>query len=126
MAAREEGLDLSGVVFMGGGEPPTPAKVRAICDTGAHYIPSYVTSETGPIGYGCRLPADENDQHFFRGAFALIPFPREVSGTGLKVDAFHFTTLLPTAPKIMLNVESDDYGAIEKRRCGCPMERSMT
>ena len=38
------------------------------------------------------------------------------------MDAFYFTTLLSTAPKIMLNVESDDYGVIENRACGCPLE----
>jgi hypothetical protein len=38
------------------------------------------------------------------------------------VHAFYFTTLLPTAPKLMLNVESDDYGLIESRPCGCLLE----
>jgi hypothetical protein len=38
------------------------------------------------------------------------------------VDAFNFTTLLPSAPKLLLNVESDDYGIIETRSCGCPLE----
>jgi hypothetical protein len=38
------------------------------------------------------------------------------------VPAFHFTTLLPTAPKLLLNVESDDYGVLETRSCGCPLE----
>jgi hypothetical protein len=38
------------------------------------------------------------------------------------VEAFCFTALLPTAHKILLNVESDDYGLIERRSCGCPLE----
>jgi hypothetical protein len=38
------------------------------------------------------------------------------------VDAFLFTTLLPSAPKLLLNVESDDYGVVEERRCGCGLE----
>jgi hypothetical protein len=29
---------------------------------------------------------------------------------------------LPTAPKLLLNVESDDYGTIESRACGCALE----
>jgi hypothetical protein len=123
LAAREVGLDLRGTVFMGGGEPPTPAKVKAIKSTGARLVPSYVTAETGPIGYGCVHPADENDQHFYKDAFAVIQFPREVPGAGIKVNAFSFTTLLATAPKLMLNVESDDYGTIERRPCGCPLEK---
>jgi hypothetical protein len=32
------------------------------------------------------------------------------------------TSLMPTAPKILLNVEIDDYGTVEERRCGCPLE----
>jgi hypothetical protein len=37
------------------------------------------------------------------------------------VDAFLVTSLLPPAPKILLNVETGDYGLIERRACGCEM-----
>jgi hypothetical protein len=60
--------------------------------------------------------------HFIKDALALIKYPRSVPGSQKTVEAFHYTTLLPTAPKLMLNVESDDYGVIEKRSCGCPLE----
>jgi hypothetical protein len=53
---------------------------------------------------------------------ALIGFPRRVPGANLSVDAFHFTTLDPLAPALLLNVEIDDYGIIETRACGCPLE----
>jgi hypothetical protein len=122
VAAREEGLDLKGATFIGGGEPPTPAKVREITRTGARWVPTYPFSETGVVGLGCARPADGNDLHFLKDALALIQFPRQVSTSGITVDAFHFTTLLPTAPKLLLNVESDDYGVIETRSCGCPLE----
>ena len=46
-----------------------------------------------------------------------------VPGTSVTVPAFNFTTLLPTAPKLLLNVEIDDYGTIEERPCGCELER---
>ena len=32
------------------------------------------------------------------------------------------TTLLLSTPKIMLNVDSGDYGEICRRDCGCPMD----
>jgi hypothetical protein len=32
---------------------------------------------------------------------------------------FFSPPLLPSAPKILLNVESDDYGVMETRSCGC-------
>jgi hypothetical protein len=122
VAAQELGLSLAGATFMGAGEPPTPAKVRQITRTGARYIPTYWFVEGGPIGIGCLRPADTNDTHHFKDCTALIQYPRRVPGSDLTVDAFHFTSLLPTAPKILLNAESDDYGIIEHRSCGCPLE----
>ena len=122
LAAWEEGLDLTGATFMGGGEPPTPAKVRMITRSGARYVPTYFFTEAGAIGLGCARPVDGNDLHFMRGSLALISYPREIPGVGITVNAFCFTSLLPTAPKLLLNVESDDYGLIEERSCGCPLE----
>jgi hypothetical protein len=122
LAAGEEGLDLTGAIFSGGGEPPTPAKLLEITRSGARCFPTYAFTEVGSVGMSCARPVDENDQHFLKDAIALVPYPCQVPGTEISVDAFHFTTLLPTAPKLMLNVESDDYGVIETRSCGCPLE----
>jgi hypothetical protein len=74
------------------------------------------------VGWGCVKPADINDLHFFKDGLALIQYPRQVPGSDITVDAFNFTTLLPTASKVMLNVENDDYGILETRSCGCPLE----
>ena len=38
------------------------------------------------------------------------------------VNAFLVTSLLPSSPKILINVESGDYGCRETRACGCPYE----
>ncbi len=122
LAAREERLDLKGVTLMGGSEPSTPSKVREITSSGANWVPNYFFVEAGAIGWGCKNPVDTNDLHFFKDILALIQYPRQVPGSEVTVDAFHFTSLLPTAFKLMLNVESDDYGIIEKRSCGCLME----
>jgi hypothetical protein len=122
IAAWEEGLNLTRATFMGGGEPPTPAKVREITRTGARWVPTYFFAEAGPIGLGCVRPTDCNDLHFLKDHLALIQCLRQVASSEITVPAFCFTTLLPTAPKLMLNVESDDYGVIEHRSCGCPLE----
>jgi hypothetical protein len=122
LAAQEAGIDLTGATFTVGGEPPTPAKMQAIARTGARCFPTYTFAEAGRIGMGCGRPVDGNDLHFFKDAFALIQYPRQVPGSDYTVPAFHFTSLLPTAPKLMLNVETDDYGVIETRACGCPWE----
>jgi hypothetical protein len=122
LAAGEEGIDLTGGVILAGGETPTPAKVRTVKESGARWIPTYHFTDSGIVGMGCSNPADGNDIHFFKDIMALVQYPRRIDGTGIEVEAFNFTSLLPTAPKIMLNVESDDYGTIERRSCGCPLE----
>ena len=122
LAAREKGLDLKGAVFTGGGEPPTPAKVTEVKRSGVRLIPNYFFSEIGIAAMGCVHPIDENDLHLFRDILALISHPRLVPNSVMTVNAFYFTTLLPTAPKLMMNVESDDYGLVENRSCGCPLE----
>ncbi len=122
IAAREAGLDLRGASFWGGGEPPTPAKVREITACGARWIPNYPFAEGGRVGIGCARPLDGNDVHFFKDSLALIQHARQVPGMDVTVPSFHFTTLLPTAPKLLLNVESDDYGVLETRSCGRPLE----
>jgi hypothetical protein len=122
IAARQEGLDFTGVTLMGGSEPSTPAKVQEIKRTGARWAPNYFFVEAGAIGWGCANPVDTNDIHFFKDMLALIQNPRKVPSSKITIDAFYFTSLLPTAPKLLLNVESDDYGIIENRSCGCPLE----
>ena len=74
------------------------------------------------VGIGCGNPIDGNDQHFAKDVLALVQHPRVVPGFDVTVPAFYLTSLLPTAPKLLLNVETDDYGDIEMRRCGCPLE----
>lgn len=119
LAARDAGLDLSGVKIIGGGEPPTLAKMKAIAEVGARFIPTYAFTEAGQIAVGCVTPVDENDLHLQSDSLALIQSSRPVPGFDLSVDAIYYTTLLTSAPKIMLNIESDDYGVIERRSCGC-------
>jgi hypothetical protein len=122
LAAQAEGLDLNGVTITGGGEPPTPAKVSAIKQSGARFIPNYGMSEAGQPGSGCASPVDGSDVHLFKDAIALFTHPYRVDAFGVTVPAFNLTTLLPTTPKVMLNVQTDDYGIVEERRCGCELE----
>lgn len=119
LAAQSEGLDLTGLTLVGGSEPTTPEKVAGITKTGARYFPQYASSEAGRIANGCVNPLDCTDVHLATDCFALIPHTHAVENFGLNVSAFHLTTLLPAAPKIMLNVEMDDYGIMEERDCGC-------
>ncbi|MFW6198367.1 MAG: hypothetical protein ACOC5E_00940 [Acidobacteriota bacterium] len=123
LAAERAGIDLTGGSFHGGGEPFTPAKRAAIERVGARYVPIYVSEDTGPMGVPCVNPVEENDQHLLEDNLALIQHPREVAGSGVEVDAFYFTSLRYKASKLLLNMESDDYGIVEERACGCPLEQ---
>jgi hypothetical protein len=122
VAARAAGLDLTGVTITGGGEPPTPAKVSEMRRSGARYIPNYGISEAGQPGSGCANPVDGSDVHLFKDSIALFTHPYRVDAFDVTVPAFNVTTLLLTAPKIMLNCQTDDYGVVEERRCGCELE----
>jgi hypothetical protein len=121
LAARAHRIDLSRALFMGSGEPTTAAKAAPILAAGARFRPTYASSETGGIGLPCAAPVDTTDVHFVADTLALIEWPRELPH-GRSVGAFHLTTLLPTAPKILFNVEYDDCGIVEERACGCPLE----
>jgi hypothetical protein len=121
LAAREAGLDLSGAAFIIAGEPVTEAKAREISRSGAHYFSTYGFTEAGRIGMGCAHPADQTDVHLLSDCFALFAHSRPAPYSDVEVPAFNVTSLLPTAPKLLLNVESDDYGAVETRQCGCPL-----
>jgi hypothetical protein len=52
----------------------------------------------------------------------VITHPRVLPDAG-QVPAFNVTSLLPSTPKILVNAESDDYGILEERTCGCPLGR---
>jgi len=120
LAAREKGINLNGLKFRGCGEPLTAAKHKIIDSCGAKYILYYAFTEIGLAGSLCLDPLAIDDIHLFKNFVALISRKREFAGSS--IDAFLFTTLLPSAPKILLNVESGDYGEIETRRCGCPYD----
>jgi hypothetical protein len=122
-AAVGAGIDLTGAWFWISGEPLTPAKVAGIRRSGADCFPSYGAVETGRIGMGCAAPLDATDVHLALDACAIVQYPRQLPQAQTTVPAFYITMLLLAAPKLMLNVELDDYGVMEERRCGCPLER---
>ncbi len=122
IAAREAGLDMSGVTFTGAGEPATDGKVAQIEAVGARFISNYGMSDSGMPGPGCARRVGASDYHLLTDTYALFTNPHWVEAFGATVPAFVLTTLLPIAPKVMLNVETDDFGIVEERHCGCELE----
>jgi hypothetical protein len=120
-AAHERGLPLAGVAFVTLGEPFTRAKAAAIAATGARAVVRYAFTEAGILGFACATPRASDDLHFYRNAYALIERTRTVGPDGPSVAALLVTSLLPTTPKILLNVESGDCARIEHGECGCAL-----
>jgi hypothetical protein len=121
VAAIEAGLDLTGTVLYMAGEPLTPAKAQRISESGARRVTDYGAAEMGRIGLGCAAPASESDVHVLLDTTFVLAHPREVPASGEVVSSFHITTLHPSTPKLLLNVEFDDCGILEERSCGCAL-----
>ena len=118
-AAREIGLDLSGVVFFAIGEPFTEARRRIVAEAGASAVPAYAFNEAGTLGFACREARRSDDVHLFSNHYGLIQRSRLIGDSAVAVDAFLVTSLLTTGPKVLLNVESGDHGIVTRRPCGC-------
>ena len=122
VAARENGISLQGVTCMGGSEPASVAKVRGIRQSGASYVTNYSMNEAGMIGGPCANGMDDTDVHLWSDALALVPGSRIPDSADESVVSFSLTSLMRTAPKMLINVDIDDYGILERRRCGCLLD----
>jgi hypothetical protein len=121
-ASRQRQLDLSGTTFVVTGEPLTETKMKEIRTAGANVISVYVIAEVGNVGFSCAgQTVAPDDIHLFKESHAVIQHRKETTFSGAPVDAFLFTTLSDKAAKMLLNVESGDYGVIETRQCGCQL-----
>jgi hypothetical protein len=116
-AAVAERLSLDGARFVVLGEPFTEAKRRTIRASGADAVVRFAFTEAGIIGYGCLAPQEPDDLHPFTDAFAIGRHRR--TWRDATVEPLLFTGLLPTAPKILLNVESGDTADPVDGGCGC-------
>ena len=120
LAAKEQGLDISGSFFSVGGEPYTSTKAKIMAERGSRAVSNYGMAEIGTAGIPCATPTALDDVHLLTDKVAVIQYPKSLGAGGLSVGALIYTTILPSCPKLMLNVESGDYGVLEDRLCGCP------
>lgn len=123
-AALQMDASLEGATFICGGEPFTEAKRDAIRRAGATALPHYGFVTGGSVGYGCGHPAHADEVHVHRHTMALIPAPEGHPAGVASVRPFLFTSLLPSDPWLLFNVENGDYGILEERDCGCALERA--
>ena len=121
--ASEMGVSLEGTKFIVGGEPVSEGKREVIKQVGADTIPRYAFSGGGNVGYGCANPIYTDDIHFNAHKLALISHPRTLLDESLGVRPLLFTALHPSATRVLFNVENGDYATMEKRNCGCGLEK---
>lgn len=119
LAAQELGIRLDGATMRLASEPLTPVRRRQIEASGARALAGYGSIETGVIALGCGHPQAADDVHLLTDAFALIDHPYSVPGSDTEVRAFNLTGLRPSAPKVMLNYQIDDFGEVRSRTCDC-------
>jgi hypothetical protein len=119
-AAQERELDISGTFFRVGGEPLTVTRAAIFRAAGCEVACHYAMGEQGLLGIGCASPNAVDDVHMLLDKVAVIQ--REISlAPDFSVLGNLYTTLIRTPPKLMLNVESDDYGSLEHRACSCKL-----
>ena len=121
-AATQRGLSLEGACFITLGEPYTGGKRQVVEAAGARTLVRYAFTEAGIIGYGCAAPRESDDMHFSSDSYGLIERERTVGEHGPTVRALLFTSLLASAPKILLNVESGDSAVLDQHRCDCRLD----
>jgi phenylacetate-coenzyme A ligase PaaK-like adenylate-forming protein len=120
LAARW-GVELDGVSILAGMEPLTPGKAAEVKARGARIGSIYGLTEAGIAAVPCGDPVEPDDMHLAMHDLALIPHRRSY-GEVEALDAFMLTSLTSTPPKVLLNVETDDFGTLARRRCGCPLD----
>jgi hypothetical protein len=123
-AALDRGLDIRGTLFLVSGERLTDAKRAVLEHAGGEPFARYGISELGFVGHGCRAMTHGDCVHLYSNALAAITHRRTAPLTDMGVDSLLYTTLLPTAPLVLINFEVTDSGVLEKANCDCEFSRT--
>ncbi len=118
-SAYSNNIDISGTTFWLAGEPITEAKAKVIGSTGCFILPVYAFMELGLLGFGCPQRETVETVHLAKDTVGLIQYKKEIPSLKAEVESFLFSSILPSSPKILLNVESGDYGRMGKASCNC-------
>ena len=121
-AAREHALDIGGTFFRLSGEPYSPARAAAVRAAGCTAAPNYYIAEAGgAIGIPCAAPLEPDEVHVAADRIAILQREQLVNDS-TSVGGLFLTVLDPLSPKLLINLESDDFGVLGERRCGCLLD----
>ncbi|MGH7824165.1 MAG: hypothetical protein ACREQ7_03185 [Candidatus Binatia bacterium] len=119
--AWDRGVSLAGTKFIVSGEPFTDSK-RAILDrVEARATSRYAYGGSINVGFGCANPVGTDEIHVNEHMLALVARPTPVAGDKPHIYPLLCTTLHPSAPRLLLNVENGDYAEMVRRDCGCAL-----
>lgn len=124
IAARDLGLDISGTLFRVSGEPFSSAKHEIVASLGCRTFSGWSMSEAGWLGGGCARREAVDEVHLFSGKIAAFTRRKQLADGESSIDALHLTTVIPSAPKLMLNLDTGDYGVLSRRSCGCLLDEA--
>jgi len=110
----QHGVDIAGTVMWVGGEPVSRRRHEIIRASGATTTNGWSLSEAGTLAVGCAAPSERDEVHLLHSKAAVVYQP----GTRRLL----LTSLLPSSPKLLLNVDSGDHGELSGRACGCTIE----
>jgi hypothetical protein len=122
--ATRLGISLAGTKFIVTGEPFTEAKQEVIKKAGAAATTRYAYGGSINIGFGCANPLQRDEIHVNQHLLALCSNSRSLENGASPIYPLLCTTLHPAFPRLLLNVESGDYGYLTHRNCGCAMEKA--
>ena len=118
--AVDHDVDLTGVAAFPASEPVTEGKVALMRAAGMAPHPMYAFTPEGTVGLQCASCVGE-EYHLWDQDLAVTS-RRRSHGDGEDVDALLWTSLAFEAPRVLLNVENDDYGRIRRDvDCSCPL-----
>ena len=120
-AADRLAVSLEGTKFIVSGEPFTESKREIIGKSGATATPRYAYGGSINIGFGCANPRHTDEIHVNQHLVALLPNPRPLENGASPFQPLLCTTLHPSFPRLLLNVENGDYGYLTQRDCGCAL-----
>jgi hypothetical protein len=122
--AQALGLDISGHTLRTTSEPLTDAKAALFRAAGLEVMSVYAMLEAGILGFSCAAPEAPDDMHLALHRMAVLPVQRAYPGLEGMIEALHVSAFSPQNPKVMINVESGDYGVLTERRCGCLLQEA--
>jgi hypothetical protein len=116
--ASEHGIALDGVVAYPSSEPVTIGKLAAMRAAGMRPYPTYAFTPEGTMALSCD-ECDDEEYHLWDHELAVIA-RRRTRGDDTEVDALLLTSLAAEAPRVLVNVENDDYGVVRPDvDCSC-------